>query len=117
MGASPTKTSKRSFQLSSQSSAGISCANTMSKPAARTAFAQVFAGSTYFEPPGPPQPKLQVIARMPLAVAGDEVVDEAPEAGDDLGVEALGRREHLVRASRLLAGRVQRGVDRAAFDR
>ena len=51
-----------------------------------------------------------------LPVAGDEVVDEAAEAGDDLGVEALGRREHLVGAGGLLAGRIERGVDGTTGD-
>ena len=48
-----------------------------------------------------------------LAVAGDEVVDEAADAADDLGVEALGRGEHLVGACGLVACRAERGVDRA----
>ena len=85
-------------------------------------------------PPSPPDPQLvsgrltcrQGHAETPrngrrsgcgrLAIAGDEVVDEAAHAGDDLGVEALGGGEHLVGAGRLVPGRVERGVDRAVVD-
>src|SRR5689334_14274126 len=67
LGPAPSNVVNSAAHVVSHVSSGISCANTMSIGASRTALAQSYAGPTYSARLGPAHPRLSVIAFMPWA--------------------------------------------------